>query len=119
MKKILAELKDIVLARPLDVLQWNDGKLELKNIEAIPRRGRVAVARIERNTTGVKVVFHDKLKAAELLLRYDRCQLTAEDNNLLEAILESTGKPSADLFTIEELEEKEENENGIFIAEGS
>lgn len=119
MKKILAELKRIVLAKPLDFLLWRDGKLELKELKDIPRRSRGAVARIERNTTGIKVVFHDKLKAAELLLRYDRQQLPAEDNNLLEAILESTNQPFEGQFTIEELEDYIENDNGLFIAEGN
>ena len=30
MKKIISELRNIVLARPLDFLLWYDGKLELK-----------------------------------------------------------------------------------------
>lgn len=118
MKKILAELKSIVLAKPLDFLLWRDGKLELKELKDIPRRSRGAVARIERNTTGIKVVFHDKLKAAELLLRYDRQQLPAEENNLLEAILESTSQTMDDRFTLEEMEEYLKDENGVFIAEG-
>ena len=118
MKKILAELRSIVLAKPLDFLLWRDGKLELKELNDIPRRSRGAVARIERNTTGIKVVFHDKLKAAELLMRYDRQQLPAEENNLLEAILESTNQPLEGQFTIEELEDYLENDNALFITEG-
>ena len=112
MKKILAELRKIVLANPLDLLIWNDGKLELKPLEEIPAKAKAAIAKIERNTTGVKVVFHDKLKAAELLLRYDQQQSAAEENNLLVAILNST----ADKIDISDLEEMGDNDdNGIFI----
>lgn len=116
MKKVLAELRGIVLARPLDFLLWRDGKLELKELKDIPKRSRGAVARIERNTTGIRVVFHDKLKAAELLLRYDQEQTPAEKNNLLQAILESTNT-QVDLSDIDELED--DNDNGILIAERS
>ena len=116
MKKVLAELRGIVLARPLDFLLWRDGKLELKELKDIPKRSRGAVARIERNTTGIRVVFHDKLKAAELLLRYDQEQTPAEKNNLLQAILESTNT-QVDLSDIDELED--DNDNGLLIAEGS
>lgn len=118
MKKIVAELRDIVLARPLDCLLWRDGKLELKELDNIPRRSRGAIARIERNTTGIKVVFHDKLKAAELLLRYNREQIPAEENNLLQVILESTKQPVGNWFTNEELEDYTKDDNGVFIAEG-
>ena len=116
MKKILAELRGIVLSRPLDFLLWRDGKLELKELKDIPKRSRGAVARIERNTTGIKVVFHDKLKAAELLLRYDRGQTLAEKNNLLQAILESSNA-DVDLSDIYEMED--DYDNGILIAEGN
>ena len=119
MEKILKELKSIALANPMDFLEWSDGKLELKAPEKIPRKSRGAVARIERNTTGIKIVFHDKLKAAELLLRYERDQLPCEENNLLEAILESTKDPIGGWFTIEELEGYTKDDNGILIAEGN
>ena len=119
MKKIFAELRSIVLARPLDFLLWRDGKLELKELKDIPRRSRGAVVRIERNTTGIKVVFHDKLKAAELLLRYDKSHPAAEENNLLQAILDSTKQPVNGWFTDEELEEYANDDNGIFITEGN
>lgn len=119
MKKILKELRGIVLARPLDFLLWRDGKLELKELHDIPRRSRGAIARIERNTTGIKVVFHDKLKAAELLFKYEQMMTPAEENNLLDAILECTNQPLMGQFTIDELEKYEENDNGILIAEGN
>ncbi len=118
MKKIINELRSIVLARPLDFLLWRDGKLELKELRDIPKKSRGAIARIERNTTGIKVVFHDKLKAAELLLRFNQSAMPAEENNLLEKILESTNQPCDDWFTNEELEEYANNDNGLFIAEG-
>lgn len=116
MKKILAELKAVALARPLDCLDWNDGKLELKELEKIPARSRAGIASIERNTTGVKVKFHDKLKACELLLRYGEGGSTNEQNNLLEAILSAT-RGGVDPTGIEEMES--DFENGISIAAGS
>ncbi len=115
MKKLIDELWGIVLAKPLDFVVWRDGKLELKELENIPKKSRGAIARIERSTTGIKVVFHDKIKAAELLLEYDK-RIPAEKNNLLEAIVESTNG-FVDTSDIEELEE--DYDNGISIAEGS
>ena len=119
MEKFISELKNIALARPLDFLNWNDGKLELKELNEIPRRSRGAIAKIERNATGVKVVFYDKLKAIELLLRLDQLQAPAEENNLLQAIVDSTRDRLPGLFTMEELEEYAKDDNGIFIAEGN
>ena len=101
MKKILAELKAIALARPLDCLLWDGSTLELKPLADIPKKSLAGIARIERNSSGVKVVFHDKLKAIELLLKFERPELSAEENNLLEALLESTKEP----FDFTELQE--------------
>lgn len=115
MKKIINELKAIALARPLDCLEWQDGKLELKTLDKIPARSRVGIARIERNTTGIKVVFHDKLKAAELLLRTLGVPSESTDNNLLEKILEACSGP-VDFSDIEELEDL--YDNGVFIEQG-
>jgi hypothetical protein len=112
MEKILAELKAILFARPTDFLNWQDGKLELKDLADIPKKSRGAIAKIERSTTGVKVVFHDKLKAAELLLRFSQLQSPAEKNNLLEAIIDS--------INIEKNGEESVNyDNGISLTEGS
>ncbi len=102
MKKILAELKAIALARPLDCLLWDGNTLELKPLVKIPKKSLAGIARIERNASGVKVIFHDKLKAIELLLKYENPSATAEENNLLEAILEAT-KGDLDLTEIQEM----------------
>lgn len=115
MKRIIRELKAIALSRPLDCLDWQDGKLELKPLDKIPARSRVGIARIERNTTGIKVVFHDKLKAAELLLRTLGVPSESTDNNLLEKILEACSGP-VDFSDIEELEDL--YDNGVFIEQG-
>lgn len=118
MKKVLQELRNIALVRPLDFVTWTDGKLELKNLEDIPKKRSGAVARIERNTSGIRIVFHDKLKACELLLRFSDNGLPAEENNLLEAILESTRAPFGSTAEIDELEGVAEDDNGIFVATG-
>ncbi len=115
MEKILKELRSIVLSRPLECLNWREGHLELKKLEDIPARAKAGIARIERNTTGIKVVFHDKLRAAELLLRYDPGKPKGEETNLLEAILEAT----AGEIDTDDLEEVCADDNGVFIAEGS
>lgn len=102
MKKILAELKAIALARPLDCLLWDGNTLELKALAEIPKKSLAGIARIERNSSGVKVIFHDKLKAIELLLKYESPSILAEENNLLEAIVNAT-KDDLNITDIQEL----------------
>ena len=76
---------------------------------ALTAEQRAAIASIEKGPGGLKVKFYDKLKALELLVKYQD-QLTAgtvtdpRDQPLLRAIRESTGKV-VDRSDIEELQQ--------------
>ena len=112
---VLKELAAVAMARPADCLRWEDGKLELK--EEIPKESAAAISSIERSAAGVKLRFHDKLKALELLLQHSETAEAKAKNNLLEAILNAVRQPM-DTDDIPEVEEGEDDENGIFITEG-
>lgn len=115
-EKALAELQAVALARPADCLRWEDGKLELK--DKLPSKSAAAIASVERSSAGVKLRFHDKLKALELLLRYGAAGPGSEANNLLEALLEATKEPINTEDIPEMIGEEEQDENGIFITAG-
>ena len=92
-EKILQELAAIAFARVPECMEivGNDVKLKQK----LKPAQRVAIASIEKSTTGVKVKFYDKMKALELLGKhyglFEGKESTEEnDNNLLEAILQAT-----------------------------
>lgn len=110
MSDVMSELEAIALARPTDLLKWEDGKLELA--DDLTGSSAAAIASIERSNAGVKVRFHDKLKAIEMLLLHGAAGGDRR-NNLLEAILRAT----AGELTAEK--KGGEDENGIFITEGS
>ena len=89
---IMRELAAIALARATDCLRVRDGKVELKKLT---KQKAAAVAAIEKTAGGWKVKFYDKLKALELLgsqlgMFGGSQQQTVPENNLLEAILNST-----------------------------
>ena len=102
----LGEVQAVAMARPVDCLEVVAGKLELKS--ELPPACAAGIASIERTAQGVKLRFHDKLKALQILLTFTTGTTTGEDNNLLEAIQQATAN-DIDLEGIEELE------NGILI----
>lgn len=73
-----------------------DGSLDIRSTDELTQAQAAAIASIERGTGGLKVKFYDKLKALELLGKYlglfeSRAAWSdGQDNNLLQAILEST-----------------------------
>ena len=95
-EKIIEELVAIGFAKATDYLSIQDGLLTVKDTDDMPSNAGAAIAAVERSTTGIKVKFYDKLKALEMLGKclgmFDPEQPRAEDNNLLQAMLESTGK---------------------------
>ena len=111
-REILNELAAIATARPSDCLRWEDGKLELR--EEIPEECAAAIASIERGPSGVKLRFHDKLKAMEMLLLHTgTLDRAGEGASLLEAIVSATKCA----MLINETGEEKESENGVFIGE--
>ena len=106
---VLAQLRAIALTDVTDVLTLRDGAPVLEDAEKLTPEQRAAIASIEKGPGGLKVKFYDKLKALELLVKYQE-QLTAgtvtdpRDQPLLRAIRESTGKV-VDRSDIEELQQ--------------
>lgn len=116
-EKLLKELETVALSRPIDCLCWEDGKIELKPFSEISARSRAGIASIERSAGAVRVRFHDKIKALELLLKYgvdDR--QGGEESNLLK-LLSAGMAETTDYNDI--LGDDEDHENGVFITEGS
>lgn len=105
-EQVLSELAAIGLTRATDVLQIENGKVELK--PQMRKAHGAAIASVEKTTGGFKIKFYDKLKALELLGTYLGMFSTGRreevQNNLLEAILSST-KEAIDTGDLQELQQ--------------
>ena len=107
-QRILKELAAIAFANVPDYMVIKDGAVNLR--EDLKPSQRAAVASVENSSHGVKVKFYDKMKALELLGKHyglfegkDTYE-KREENNLLEAILQATGR-EVDFFDVSELQQ--------------
>ena len=95
-ERILEELAAIGFSRATDCLYVEGNTLMIKSAQELTPDAGAAIASIERNASGLKVKFYDKLKALELLGRHmgmfenGMAREGQEKNNLLEAILAAT-----------------------------
>ena len=105
-EQVLTELAAIGLTRATDVLHIQDGAVRIKEAEELQGVYGAAIASVEKTSGGWKVKFYDKLKALELLgshIGLFGVSGREEENNLLEAILSSTGE-AIDTSDIQELQ---------------
>lgn len=95
-ERIAEELKAIGFARATDYLYTQGDELVIRSTGELTRDAGAAIAAIERSSGGLKIKFYDKLKALELLGKscglFEGNDGQGQQNNLLEAILEATGK---------------------------
>lgn len=93
-ERILEELCAIGFARATDYMTVGDKGLTVRKTEELPPGSDAAIASMENSSTGIKLKFYDKMKALELLGKtmglFDTDTRQEPDNNLLEAILQST-----------------------------
>ena len=91
---LLQELWAIATAQATDILQVQDGAIQIQDTAKLSDSQRRAIASIEKSTTGVKVKFYDKLKALELLGKYlglfDSNPEDTTQTNLLQCLLAAT-----------------------------
>ena len=96
-QRILQELQAIGFASATDYMSVEDNTLVIRSTGELTRQQAASIAAIERTSNGIKVKFYDKLKALELLgkqvgLFEGEEAKTQTGNNLLEAIVASTGE---------------------------
>ena len=107
--EILSQIRAIAMANATDLLAVREGQLEIQSTDQLSAESRAAIASIEKSAGGLKVKFYDKLKALELLGKYlglfDRRDAPDdEENNLLQAILDST-KEVMDTHDLQEVQQ--------------
>lgn len=111
-KKILDQLTAVAFADPADFMTVEEGKLLIKDWQALTKNQLAAVAGVERSATGLKLKLYDKMKALELLGKllglFDGGISKQEDNNLLEAIVAASGK-EVDFHDLPEIQQTAES----------
>jgi len=96
--RILNELARIAFADLKKVMDWNDGRIEIKNSDEIADDDSAAIAEISETITGQgtitrKLRHHDKVRALELLGKYQKLFIEKHEHS------GPDGKPLIDSFS--------------------
>lgn len=93
-ERVLEELCAIGFARATDYMTVGERGLTIRRTEELPPGSDAAIASMENASSGIKLKFYDKMKALELLGKvlgmFEGDTRQETENNLLEAILQST-----------------------------
>lgn len=122
-EQVITELAAIGMTRATDVLSIADGQVSIKEAGQMGKDHAAAIAAVEKTSGGWKVKFYDKLKALELLgtilgMFGSAGKREEEENNLLEAILSSTGE-AIELCDIQELQQTADPGNDLVEPTGA
>ena len=87
-KKIKKELEAIAFTRIADICTWNEQGILLLPRTTIKGVNTAAIAEIKEDTKGMHIKLHSKLKALELLQKYnDEAQPKEQEDTLPPAIV--------------------------------
>ena len=108
-EKILQQLYAIATCNVADALQVKDGTLQVRDTCQLSHSQQQAIAAMEKTSGGIKIKFHDKLKALELLGKHmglfeSAVTLQSHDTGVVEALLNRT-KGVLDIHDIPELQQ--------------
>ena len=88
-KKIKKELEAIAFTRIADICTWNEEGILLLPKKTIKGVNTAAIAEIKEDTKGMHIKLHSKLKALELLQKYNHEDTPQEQLQTLPASIES------------------------------
>ena len=122
-EQVITELAAIGMTRATDVLRIADGQVSIKEAAQMDQNHAAAIAAVEKTSGGWKVKFYDKLKALELLgtilgMFGSAGKREEEENNLLEAIISSTGE-AIEICDIQELQQAADSGNDLVEPPGA
>lgn len=66
---VLGELASIAMSNIADIMSWEDNTITLKSSDELPRHITAAIAEISETKHGLKIKFHNKIKALEALAK--------------------------------------------------
>lgn len=113
-ERVLEELAAVAFANGTDfVTITKNGKVQITPTEDVAEDKRKAVASIKEGQKGVEIKLHDKVRALELLGKHlgvfdSNTASTGQENNIFEAINQSTGG-ELDTSEISEIESPAES----------
>lgn len=68
--RVIEEFRRIAFSNPADLLEWEDGKLNLLNSDQVPDEVMACISEVRQTQYGLVIKFHDKNKALDALARH-------------------------------------------------